>query len=203
MLCLCADIRSYKVYLVYAVTPISWQRSRLIVWKVCKTENLEWFVALYSSITFKGRTDRDSLKGGYEKFIEKLRKYTTQYQYCSCRKESPALLVKTIPVYSEMGMQIKLTSLENTIFINNYDTIVVTYTENSCSEMLARWPLSDLMWLMKSLIGYSLGWDISVGKLWVEVLGSISGDCPSISLFRFTQLVLVYWQTIAARNTIK
>lgn len=53
--------------------------------------------------------------------------------------------------------------------------------------------------LMKSLIGYSLGWEISVGKLCVEVLGSRSGDCPSISLFRFIQLVLVYWQTKTVR----
>lgn len=63
--------RYQVLYLVYAVPPISWQRSRLIVWKVCKTENLERFMALYSSIMFKGRTDRDSLKGGYEKFIDK------------------------------------------------------------------------------------------------------------------------------------
>lgn len=94
MLCLCADIRSYKVYLVYAVPPISWQRSRLIVWKVCKTENLEWFRTLYSSIMLKGRTDRDSLKGGYKKINR--RKCTTQYQYGNCRTVSLEFLVKTI-----------------------------------------------------------------------------------------------------------
>lgn len=55
VLCLCAVIRSYKVYLVYAVPPVSWQRSRLVVWKVCKTELVEWFILICGTLLWRKR----------------------------------------------------------------------------------------------------------------------------------------------------
>jgi len=42
------------------------------------------------------------------------------------------------------------------------------------------------------VIGYSLGWEMSVGRLQVDLRGSGSSEpgCPSISFFRIIQLVL-------------
>ena len=47
------------------------------------------------------------------------------------------------------------------------------------------------------MIGYSLGWEISVGRLQVDLRGSSSSDpgCPSISFFRIIQLVLCRWRS--------
>lgn len=86
-------------------------------------------MALYSSIMFKGRTGRDSLKGGYEKFIEKRTEENVplNINMAAVGKKAPPFSLNHFSIYSEKGMQINLTSMKNTIFINNYDTIVVRF----------------------------------------------------------------------------